>query len=844
MTVAGKTAISEQFFTLIGPKVSNYSPKTGTIGDTITISGENFSSEPINKVAFNTWHGQVVSHSVNELKVIVPENLTGTTPIKVTVEVGTNKIVVGEPFGLTTPAISSVFPITARIGDTLTINGQNFSWNKEANKVTLESAQCQIVQASKSELRVIIPDHQPYDNYILPTPRDPSNLKLSIALKTSEDYREFTYLAPMYIAFSPEKGMPLDTVVLQGKNFSAFRDEWRMEVSGIAVEILNVTDNELSFVVPAEVSFNNVYFTASTIHYFWSWTYELQIPKILAVNPSQVTVGDEIEISGKYFNPSTQLNSLWLNQQPTQILFSDKSRIRAKIPSDISSQDGSINIKVQTSEHPEQWGEADNLLLLRKPEITMVSPMAVSFDEEVIIIGNYFNPKAENNFIYFNSSPAEVISASANQINARVPKELITTNGVIDITVDVGGDNSLVRDTKATMLVLKEPAINAITPTILTNLNGQVTISGSGFNPEPSFNQIVFQGLSAQILSATTSQIICQINFFEKYDPEEYVHITGLIELKCGGYAISSTQSLEVLQNKPWKRLPDFPGIQREYFVAFSVEGDGYIVGGFNPLLGLYFNEVWKYSPSNNSWIQMANFPGGARRMAKVFKIGEEVYVGGGSGKNETYNDFWRYDHASDSWTKIADFPGGPRWYPIVFGLGDKGYLGSGYSANTNEVFIDIWEYNPSINEWLRKNDITPFEEFEGSNSAASAILNGIAYVQTMSYKTDPSIQVFRIFKYDHLMDTWIKVIDIQTGQTSLATAIDNKWYMQYPYDYSESVLNIFDPLGVEIWREKSSIKKLRRGAAFAVGGKGYFLSEGYYESGQEFWELDPSKLE
>lgn len=54
-------------------------------------------------------------------------------------------------------------------------------------------------------------------------------------------------------------------------------------------------------------------------------------------------------------------------------------------------------------------------------------------------------------------------------------------------------------------------------------------------------------------------------------------------------------------------------------------------------------NEVWRYDASNDTWLQMQDFPGSTRRWAVICMIGQKVFYGlGTNGTN--FNDFWEFN--------------------------------------------------------------------------------------------------------------------------------------------------------------------------------------------------------
>ena len=52
---------------------------------------------------------------------------------------------------------------------------------------------------------------------------------------------------------------------------------------------------------------------------------------------------------------------------------------------------------------------------------------------------------------------------------------------------------------------------------------------------------------------------------------------------------------------------------------------------------------MYKYDPSTNSWTQINDFGGSARKEAVGFTMGEQAYVGTGD-DGVKRSDFWQYE--------------------------------------------------------------------------------------------------------------------------------------------------------------------------------------------------------
>jgi len=91
------------------------------------------------------------------------------------------------------------------------------------------------------------------------------------------------------------------------------------------------------------------------------------------------------------------------------------------------------------------------------------------------------------------------------------------------------------------------------------------------------------------------------------------------------------------------------------------LNGQGYIGTGDDFSSGTNYQDFWCYDPPTNSWMQVTDFAGAARRYMGCFTIGNRAYAGlGTSGTN--YADLWEYGSISgveenNLQTNISVFP-------------------------------------------------------------------------------------------------------------------------------------------------------------------------------------------
>ena len=175
-----------------------------------------------------------------------------------------------------------------------------------------------------------------------------------------------------------------------------------------------------------------------------------------------------------------------------------------------------------------------------------------------------------------------------------------------------------------------------------------------------------------------------------------------------------------------WTQKNNIPTslLARQNTIGFSLNGKGYLFGGFNSVT---LNDMWEYDPGADSWTQKTSAPGPGRDGPTALVINNQAYVGLGSnsGGNTFYTDFYRFDPVANTYTQVANSPVG-RNAPAHFTLGSIGYIGLGFTSATSPyVADDFTSYNPITNTW------TGICNFQGPGRGwtFSDTINGQPYV-------------------------------------------------------------------------------------------------------------------
>jgi len=101
-----------------------------------------------------------------------------------------------------------------------------------------------------------------------------------------------------------------------------------------------------------------------------------------------------------------------------------------------------------------------------------------------------------------------------------------------------------------------------------------------------------------------------------------------------------------------WTPRATCPGVATAGSSSFALEGKGYVISGYVGALSELTKEIWEYNPGNNTWIQLEDFEGAARRFSCGITIQDRGYFGiGTNGIN--FNDWWAFDISSLSMKEV-----------------------------------------------------------------------------------------------------------------------------------------------------------------------------------------------
>jgi len=296
-----------------------------------------------------------------------------------------------------------------------------------------------------------------------------------------------------------------------------------------------------------------------------------------------------------------------------------------------------------------------------------------------------------------------------------------------------------------------------------------------------------------------------------------------------------------------WSAGPDMPTVLvRAVGVHFQADGNFYTVGGrTSDAAGSDFQHVLQYSPSSNSWTQMAstlpdnqmnNMACGVLTVSGI----PLIYCVGGSAAGQTTATarLFTYDPATDTPALLGsdDWPGDAAGTILPGGFtvaNNKLYILGGFNilvSSTNE----IWEFDPNAaagSRWTQKVN-TP----EGIMYAPTCTINGTIYVGGASDFDTTNLVVIdttNSFSFDPVANSigTIAPIPRATGETR-ALNFNGQMYVMgggrvAPNPSNE--VDIYDP-GTNSWTTGDPFNNARRNFPTDTDGTTRIVLSGGYD--------------
>lgn len=329
-------------FTSLGsgaPKVISLVSHFGTVGDTISIKGDNFSYlNHQNIVTIDTLSCLVVSSTDTLISIIVPAKLRREKP-DLTVSIGDNKTTIETDWTFSTPKIISFSPETGTDLTELLIFGFEFSNFPDENIVEIGGQIASVITSTKEKLFVQIPIGIKVKEALI---------DITVAGHQITSDKSFVMFEPEVHNFTPSEAAIRDIVTITGKNFGRGPNSNKVFFGDVEAKIMKYENNFSTILaeVPFGVNTSGVTISVETAGQIGQSKsqFTMVAPEIHNITSTHGSEGDWITITGDNFGTEEGDNKVLIHGFEARIGRYSRTEILFFVPEVTDSRFGPINV--------------------------------------------------------------------------------------------------------------------------------------------------------------------------------------------------------------------------------------------------------------------------------------------------------------------------------------------------------------------------------------------------------------------------------------------------------------------------------------------------------------------
>jgi hypothetical protein len=557
VTTPGGTATSSGSFTVTvaAPTITSFTPTSGVVGATVTITGTNFTGATALTLNGAAVTGFTVVNATT-ITFVVPTGATSGT-IAVTTPGGTATSATSFTVTVPAPTITSFTPTSGNVGATVTITGTNFTG---ATALTLNGAAVTgFTVVNATTITFTVPAGATSGTVAVTTPGG-----------TATSTGTFTVTVPPTItSFTPTSGVVGATVTLTGTNFTGAT---ALTLNGVVVTSFTVVNaTTITFTVPAGATSGTIAVTTpggtATSTGTFTVTSPNPVPTITSLSPSTVVAGAgafTLLINGTGFLPTSTVSFAGTVIASTYV---SSTQLSVALPAGAVA--GTYAVVVTSPTPGGGASNTSNFVVTPAPTITSLSPnTAVAGGASFLLTVTGSNFTASS-VINFNGVALATTLVSATQLTATVPASAITTAGTMPVTITTSGTGGTTSPAVNFTVTVPAPTITSFTPTSGV-VGATVTITGTNFTGATALtlNGAAVTGFT--VVNATTITFVVPTGA-----------TSGTIAVTTPGGTATSTGTFTVTPAVPVPTITSFSPARAVTGVGFTltVNGTGLVAG-------------------------------------------------------------------------------------------------------------------------------------------------------------------------------------------------------------------------------------------------------------------------
>ncbi|ETZ24875.1 hypothetical protein N824_01200 [Pedobacter sp. V48] len=373
-------------------------------------------------------------------------------------------------------AVTDYYPNSGAQGTLVTVEGTGFSNKADEISATFSGVKADIVSATATAVVMRAPA---------------SATSGAIEMKVNEqsiNIGNYTYQELSVQAISPVNGAAGTHVRITGAGFSSTTGPAEVYINGKIAIVVSASDNLLVAEVPEEAGTGPVTVKVNGKEASGQ-TFKFQV--ISGIKPASGGKGTRVKISGGGFDEVIAGNHVDFNGKLALVTEATADYLVVVAPADV--QTGPISVTTN-----DQKVTGPLFTVVPMPVIESVTPLSGPSGAEMTILGLNFSAHTDENKITINGKSTVVLTATPFKITLNIP------GGTGDGKIILNVNDQIVQgpDFKDQSL-----GISKMTPD--NGLAGtQVTITGTGFSATAAANTVTFNGITAQVVSATATSLV------------------------------------------------------------------------------------------------------------------------------------------------------------------------------------------------------------------------------------------------------------------------------------------------------------------------------------------------
>jgi sugar lactone lactonase YvrE len=297
---------------------------------------------------------------------------------------------------------------------------------------------------------------------------------------------------PTITTLTPAQGQVGTLVTLTGRNFSPTLASNRVTFNGVVASVQSATRTSLTVRVPAGATTGVIMVTTADGGARSTPFTVFQPPTLTSVTPGEGQPGAIVTLLGTHFSAFPAQDTVTFNGVPARVLQATLNSLQVEVPLGATLS----NIRLRT------WGgQVESVRPFQvwyPPTISSTQPKRVRTGATIALTGtNLAASRAQNVVTFGGGQVGQVLQASTTDLVVRVP--VAAQTGPIQVQTP-GGEAT----TATSLQITPAPIITSFSPTT-GPVGTPVTLIGRNFQAEGLTDTILFGGLAARVVRATST---------------------------------------------------------------------------------------------------------------------------------------------------------------------------------------------------------------------------------------------------------------------------------------------------------------------------------------------------